>query len=93
MLLTSNTSVGEWDTVFSGPVVATAILDWLLHHSHVITIWGDSYRLKSVTSAAIASGAAPPPKAGARSESRRSRCASIDGSTGFGHNAGRTRFR
>jgi len=32
--------------VFGDPVVATAILDRLLHHSHVITIRGDSYRLK-----------------------------------------------
>jgi hypothetical protein len=35
-----------WGTVFGDPVVATAILDRLLHHSHVITIRGDSYRLK-----------------------------------------------
>jgi hypothetical protein len=27
-------------------VVATAILDRLLHHSHVLTIRGDSYRLR-----------------------------------------------
>jgi DNA replication protein DnaC len=33
-------------TVFGDPVVATAILDRLLHHSHVITIRGDSYRLR-----------------------------------------------
>ena len=46
MLLTSNRSVGEWGTVFGDAVVATAILDRLLHHSHVITIRGDSYRLK-----------------------------------------------
>ena len=32
--------------MFGDPVVATAILDRLLHHSHVITIRGDSYRLK-----------------------------------------------
>jgi hypothetical protein len=32
--------------MFADPVVATAILDRLLHHSHVITIRGDSYRLK-----------------------------------------------
>ena len=42
----SNRSVGEWGAVFGDPVVATAILDRLLHHSHVITIRGDSYRLK-----------------------------------------------
>ena len=36
LLLTSNRSVGEWGTVFGDPVVATAILDRLLHHSHVV---------------------------------------------------------
>jgi DNA replication protein DnaC len=46
LLVTSNRSVGEWGTVFGDPVVATAILDRLLHHSHVITIRGDSYRLR-----------------------------------------------
>jgi len=45
ILLTSNRSVGEWGAVFGDPVVATAILDRLLHHSHVITIRGDSYRM------------------------------------------------
>ena len=37
----------EWGTVFADPVVATAILDRLLHHSHVLTIRGDSYRLRA----------------------------------------------
>ena len=46
LMITSNRAVGEWGTVFGDPVVATAILDRLLHHSHVITIRGDSYRLK-----------------------------------------------
>lgn len=46
ILLTSNRNVGEWDAVFGDAVVATAILDRLLHHSHVITIRGDSYRLR-----------------------------------------------
>ena len=46
LLLTSNRSVGEWGTVFGDPVVATAILDRLLHHSQVVTIRGDSYRLR-----------------------------------------------
>jgi DNA replication protein DnaC len=41
-----NRSIGEWGTVFGDAVVATAILDRLLHHSHVITIRGDSYRLR-----------------------------------------------
>jgi hypothetical protein len=37
--------VGEWGSVFGDPVVATAILD-RLHHRHVLTIRGDSYRLR-----------------------------------------------
>ncbi len=46
ILLTSNRSVAEWGDVFGDAVVATAILDRLLHHSHIITIRGESYRLK-----------------------------------------------
>lgn len=46
VMVTSNRAVGEWGSVFGDPVVATAILDRLLHHSHVLTIRGESYRLK-----------------------------------------------
>src|SRR5690606_8364207 len=46
MLVTSNRAVSEWGAVFGDNVVATAILDRLLHHSHVVTIRGDSYRLR-----------------------------------------------
>lgn len=46
LLLTSNRAVGEWGNVFGDAVVATAILDRLLHHSHVVTIRGDSFRLR-----------------------------------------------
>jgi len=42
MLVTSNRSVAEWGAVFGDAVVATAVLDRLLHYSHVITIRGDS---------------------------------------------------
>ena len=47
MLITSNRAISEWGGVFGDAVVATAILDRLLHHSHVITIRGDSYRLRT----------------------------------------------
>lgn len=47
ILLTSNRAVGEWGQVFGDNLVATAILDRLLHHSHIVTIRGDSYRLRS----------------------------------------------
>lgn len=46
IILTSNKSFGEWAEIFGDPVVATAILDRLLHHSHVINIRGESYRLR-----------------------------------------------
>jgi DNA replication protein DnaC len=45
ILLTSNRSVGEWGDIFGDNVLATAILDRLLHHSTVVTIRGESYRL------------------------------------------------
>jgi len=53
MLVTSNRSVAEWGGVFGDAVVATAILDRLLHHSHVITIRGDSYRLRAKRKAGL----------------------------------------
>lgn len=46
LLITSNRFVGESGEVFGEPAVATAIRDRLLHHSHVLTIRGDSYRLR-----------------------------------------------
>ncbi|TXD37032.1 AAA family ATPase [Lujinxingia vulgaris] len=46
MMITSNRAVSEWGDVFGDPVLATAILDRLLHHSHIVTIRGESYRLK-----------------------------------------------
>lgn len=46
IILTSNKSFAEWGEVFGDPVIATAILDRLLHHSHLVNIRGDSYRLK-----------------------------------------------
>ena len=57
-LITSNRAVGEWGAVFGDAVVATAILDRLLHHSHVITIRGDSYRLRSKRRAGLIGQAA-----------------------------------
>jgi hypothetical protein len=43
--------------VFGDAVVATAILDRLLHHSHLITIRGDSYRLREKQRTGLAEGA------------------------------------
>jgi len=45
-IITSNKSFADWQELFGDPVVATAILDRLLHHSRVINIKGHSYRLR-----------------------------------------------
>jgi DNA replication protein DnaC len=46
MILTSNRGFAEWGEIFGDPVVATALLDRLLHHAVVFQIEGSSYRLR-----------------------------------------------
>jgi len=46
LLVTTNQRVSEWGIVFGEEVLATAILDRLLHHSHTLLITGESYRLR-----------------------------------------------
>lgn len=45
-ILTSNKSFTQWGDIFGDNIIAAAIIDRLLHHCTVITINGDSYRLK-----------------------------------------------
>jgi DNA replication protein DnaC len=45
-ILTSNKSLSDWQELFGDPVIATAMLDRLLHHCKVVTIAGHSYRLR-----------------------------------------------
>ncbi|WP_029724919.1 IS21-like element helper ATPase IstB [Desulfotignum balticum] len=45
-IITSNKAFGDWTELFHDPIIVTAILDRLLHHSAVINIKGNSYRLK-----------------------------------------------
>ena len=53
ILITTNKGVAEWPGVLAGDeVLATAILDRLLHHSHVLNISGRSYRLRELERAA-----------------------------------------
>lgn len=47
-IITTNKSLSRWGEVFGDPVIANAILDRLLHHSHVINIVGRSYRTKDI---------------------------------------------
>lgn len=46
IILTSNKSYADWGSIFSDPIIATAILDRLLHHSTTVNIRGESFRLK-----------------------------------------------
>ncbi|MCI0184871.1 Insertion sequence IS5376 putative ATP-binding protein [Acidibacillus sp. S0AB] len=46
-ILTTNVNFRAWDEVFREPKLANAILDRILHHATVVTIIGDSYRLKN----------------------------------------------
>ena len=45
-IITSNKPFGKWHEIFGDITLANAILDRLLHHSHIININGKSYRLK-----------------------------------------------
>jgi len=45
-VITSNKAFSDWTELFHDPIIVTAILDRLLHHSVVINIRGNSYRLK-----------------------------------------------
>ena len=46
MIMTSNRGFGEWAEIFGDAVVATALLDRLLHRAVVVPIEGNSYRLR-----------------------------------------------
>ena len=46
LIITTNIPLGSWDQIFTSKLAATAVLDRLVHHCHVISITGDSYRVK-----------------------------------------------
>jgi DNA replication protein DnaC len=47
IVLTTNRGIASWGQIFDDPVVAAAMLDRLLHRSTVLTIDGDSYRMRA----------------------------------------------
>jgi DNA replication protein DnaC len=47
-IITTNKNLSKWSDIFCDPVIANAILDRLLHHSHIVNIVGPSYRVKDV---------------------------------------------
>lgn len=61
LILTSNKSFLDWGEIFQDHVLATAILDRLLHHATTLNIKGESYRLKEKRRAGLL-GQAPQPQ-------------------------------
>lgn len=53
LIVTSNKSFLDWGEIFGDQVLATAILDRLLHHATTINIKGESYRLKEKRKAGL----------------------------------------
>lgn len=49
-IITTNKPFSKWGELFGDNMIANAILDRLLHHSHVINITGKSYRTKDIIS-------------------------------------------
>jgi len=64
IILTSNKGFAEWGEVLGDPVIATAVLDRLIHHSHVVNIRGESYRLREKKRAGWAPTRPLPPRGG-----------------------------
>ncbi len=58
LIVTSNKSFLDWGEIFNDPVVATAVLDRLLHYSTTLNIKGESYRLKEKRRAGLLGKAA-----------------------------------
>lgn len=49
LIITTNLPLERWGEMFTSQLAATAILDRLVHHSHIVSITGDSYRVKGKT--------------------------------------------
>jgi len=68
LILTSNKSYGDWGEIFNDQVLASAILDRLLHHATTINIKGESYRLKEKRKAGLLGRSQPGKKEGGGQE-------------------------
>jgi len=70
VILTSNKGFAEWGEVLGDPVVAAAILDRLLQHSHVLNIRGESYRFREKKRSGFFGPPSTPPTRPARPDGR-----------------------
>jgi DNA replication protein DnaC len=46
IIITTNLQFGQWNHVFGDPILTEAVIDRLIHHSHLIVFKGDSHRYK-----------------------------------------------
>ena len=53
MIITTNKPFGRWAEIMSDEAVASATLDRLLHHAHILSLQGDSYRMKDRLKAGV----------------------------------------
>jgi len=58
VILTSNKSFESWAESFPDAVIASAVLDRLVHNAHLVAIVGESYRMKDVKTRKKGGGAA-----------------------------------
>jgi DNA replication protein DnaC len=63
-IITSNKSFGQWGEIFPDTTLAAALLDRLLHHSHVLNLKGESYRLRGKARGTPAPPRKPPAQVG-----------------------------
>jgi DNA replication protein DnaC len=61
LIVTSNKSFVDWGEVFNDQILATAILDRLLHHATTVNIKGESYRLREKKKAGLLGRQRRPP--------------------------------
>jgi DNA replication protein DnaC len=56
MIVTSNKPFSSWGEIFGAEVVATAMIDRLVHHAESLSLKGDSYRLRDKDLGGAAAG-------------------------------------
>src|SRR5690606_10709361 len=69
-VLTSNKGFEEWGTIFGDEVMAAALIDRLVHHCHIVTIRGNSYRMRQHTELWQALHTTPDPDASSQRRRR-----------------------
>lgn len=69
-VLTSNKSFDEWGEVFGDDVMASALIDRLVHHCHIVNIRGNSYRMRQHADLQRLLSPTPPPPVSPRRRSR-----------------------